>query len=136
MTRSRRCLAIVVAVCALVVGGLASPASAVVYLPDGYVQICAPKKCVIIPESQYCPPTKASCVNGKWSPVTGYCSPSVGCVTIDGKNYRWIGSGLEAVNNVSAHKCAAGLGVSIIGLYTGPLGVAILGAAVSIWGCG
>lgn len=99
------------------------------------VKVCTPKKCVTVPVGSYCAPSKAGCTNGSWQAVTGYCSPSVGCVTIDGKNYRWVGTGLTAVNNINPTKCAASLGISVASIYYGVNWPSVAGVAVSIWGC-
>lgn len=101
------------------------------------VRVCAGNKCVVVPASKYCPPSRSSCVTGKWVKVYGYCSPSVGCVTIGGQNVRWQGRHRRptAAELTSQRKCAAALGFSIAGVYAAPGGWSIAGLGMTMWGC-
>lgn len=98
-------------------------------------KVCAPKKCVTVSTSKICPPSKASCVSGKWAAVTGYCSPSVGCVTIGGKNYRWQGKNMPSVNSEKLLVCYASLGIGGASVYASAGILSWGGLALSAWGC-
>lgn len=66
------------------------------------------------------------------------CSPSVGCVTYKGKIYRYIGGpAMTSAQEAASQKCASSLGVTWLGaISSGPIGITILGVAVSLWGSG
>lgn len=115
----------------LLVGGASGATAAAT------TRVCAGTKCVTVATSAVCSPSKASCVNGKWEKVTGYCSPSVGCVTIDGQNLHWVGKhrAPTAAELSAMRKCTVSLGLSIASAYAGPGGWTIAGVAVSLWGC-
>ncbi|MFJ9638744.1 hypothetical protein [Streptomyces sp. NPDC101178] len=101
-------------------------------------RVCAPSgKCVTT--KKYCPPgSKCGKKVFREVPKTQYCSSSVGCFTYKGKNYRYIaGPSLTSKQQQQVWKCASSLGVTGLGaaVATGPVGVTILGVAVSLWGC-
>lgn len=101
-------------------------------------RVCAPsKKCVTT--KKYCPPgSKCGKRVFKEVPKTQYCSSSVGCFTYKGKNYRYTGGpSLTSKQQQQVWKCASSLGVTGLGaaVATGPVGVTILGVAISLWGC-
>ncbi|MGW8378492.1 hypothetical protein [Streptomyces sp. ODS28] len=101
-------------------------------------KVCAPKKCVKVKKSKYCYPGDGCGKRAyKRLPDTEYCSPSVGCVSYKGKNYRFVGGPkMTPKQQDQARKCAAGLGVAGLGFIgTGPTGITVLGAVVSAWGC-
>ncbi|WP_330317593.1 hypothetical protein [Streptomyces platensis] len=111
---------------------LASPAEA------ASRKVCAPKKCVKVPASKYCYPGKGCGKRVYRDARPGeYCSSSVGCVSYKGKNYFYIGGPkLTDKQQLQVQKCASSLGVTWLGAAgTGPVGLTILGAAVSLWGC-
>ena len=126
-----RALATVCVIFMLVTGGTSAATA------GSTTRVCAGNKCVTVATSKVCKPSSKSCVNGQWLAVTGYCSPSVGCVTIDGKNLRWVGTHKTptAAEAAALRKCTASLGVSIAAAYAGPGGWAIAGIAMSFWGC-
>jgi hypothetical protein len=101
-------------------------------------KVCAPKKCVKVKKSRYCYPGD-KCGKRVYRKLRNgeYCSPSVGCVTYKGQDYKYIGGPkMTAKQRSQARKCAASLGVSGLGFIgAGPTGVTILGVVVSAWGC-
>lgn len=116
--------------------GQASPAAAATTK-----RVCAPSgKCVKVKTSQYCYPGKKGCGKAMYREARPgeYCSSSVGCVTYKGKNYFYTGGPkLTDAQKLSSQKCAASLGVTWLGAIAGggPVGITILGVAVSLWGC-
>ncbi|MDN3023210.1 hypothetical protein [Streptomyces sp. S.PB5] len=131
----RRCAIAVFAILAalFVTVGQAIPASAATTK-----RVCAPRKCVKVKTSQYCYPSKG-CGKAMYREARPgeYCSSSVGCVTYEGKNYFYVGgSKLTEAQKTQTRKCAASLGVTWLGaLGSGPVGLTVLGVAVSLWGC-
>ncbi|NLU70158.1 hypothetical protein [Streptomyces sp. HNM0574] len=129
--RSLAALALVLAM--FLTAAQASPAQAATTK-----KVCAPKKCVKVKKSKVCYPGDG-CGKRAYKPwpAGSYCSPSVGCVSYKGKNYRFVGGPkMTPKQQDQARKCAASLGVSGLGFIgTGPLGVTILGVVVSVWGC-
>lgn len=100
-------------------------------------RVCAPNnKCVSAPK--VCKPDDG-CGKNLYQevPSTDYCSPSTGCFNWQGKNYRYIGGpALSPADQDKMQKCAASLGVTWLGAVAeGPIGITILGVAVSLWGC-
>lgn len=116
-------------------GGEVAVSAAPASVAAAKTKVCAPKKCVTVSTSKICPPSKAACVSGKWAAVTGYCSPSVGCVTIDGKNYRWQGKNIPNVNSEKLFVCYASLGISGASIYASGGVLSWGGLALSAWGC-
>lgn len=117
--------------------GQATPASAATTK-----RVCAPSgKCVTVKKSQYCYPAKQGCGKTMYREARPgeYCSSSVGCVTYKGKNYFFTGGPkVTAAQQTQARKCAASLGVTwlgALGIGGGPVGVTVLGVAVTLWGC-
>lgn len=103
---------------------------------DAATRVCAPSgRCVSA--VQTCNPG-TSCARELFREVpTGqYCAPSVGCFPWKGKNYRYVGGpATTQAQRESAMKCASSLGVTWLGgVAGGPIGVTILGVAVSLWG--
>lgn len=100
------------------------------------VRVCAPKKCVDAPTSSYCPVSQGGCGQYRFTLNTGYCSPSVGCVTINGQNYTVVGEPTSASQRSAIGACLASLGLTAASASSGgPIGWAIAGVAVAIWGC-
>lgn len=107
-------------------------------VPGAY-RVCAPAKCVWVEATRYCPPTTGcggGVVLGPWP--GGYCSPSVGCVTMNGRQYKV--TNWSTYNNKDADavfRCAVGLGLIAANAWTrGYSQRALLGAGVTVWGCG
>jgi len=100
------------------------------------VRVCSPKKCVTAPASSFCPVSRSGCGILKFTPNSGYCSPSVGCVTIAGKNYTMVGDIVSASQRSAIGACLASLGLTAASASAGgPVGWAIAGLAVTAWGC-
>lgn len=100
--------------------------------------VCTPKKCITVASSKYCPVTQSGCGNYRYKawPAGTYCSASVGCFTLGGKNYSAInGPRPTAAQQNATLACAASLGLAVTSFYTGPLGWAVAGVAVAAWGC-
>ena len=107
-------------------------------VPGAY-RVCAPAKCVWVEATRYCPPSTGCgglTVLGPWP--GGYCSPSVGCVTMNGRQYKV--SNYSTYNNQDADavvRCAVGLGLIAANAWTrGWSQRALLGAGMTTWGCG
>lgn len=117
----------------LVIALLAAPAPAA----NASVRVCAPNKCVTVPSQ--CLPTNG-CGSSLYRPTNPgeYCAPSVGCVTFGGRNWIYIGGpAATPEQRLAATKCAASLGIAVLSGVSGggPVGVAILGVGITVWGC-
>ncbi len=136
--RHRWVIALLAVLAALMVTvGQATPADAA-----STKRVCAPSgKCVTVKKSEYCYPAKEGCGRQMYREARPgeYCSPSVGCVTYEGKNYFYTGGPKPTeAQKTLARKCGASLGVSwlgALGFGGGPVGVTVLGVAVALWGC-
>ena len=109
-------------------------------IPDAY-RVCGSKKCIWVERTRYCPPDTGCgqrVVMRPWS--GGYCSSSVGCATINGRNYHvttatngdnWT---REEVSKVV--QCGAGVGLVVVDFWTrGFTKLALAGAGLTAWGC-
>lgn len=103
-----------------------------------YYKVCSPKKCVTIASSKYCP-ISSGCSKAMYKPwPTGvYCSSSVGCFTIGGKNYSYIGGPIATPEQqLKAAQCAIGIGFTAVTAGAGgPVGVTVGGVILTVWGC-
>jgi hypothetical protein len=91
---------------------------------------------VNVPASSYCPVSRGGCGQFQFTPHNGFCSPSLGCVTIGGKNYNVTGAPTSAAQRSAIGACLSSLGLSAAAVSAGgPIGWAIAGMAVSLWGC-
>lgn len=104
---------------------------------EAATRVCAPNgRCVSAAQTCY-PGTSCARELFREVPAGQYCAPSVGCFPWKGKNYRYVGGpATTQAQRESAMKCASSLGVTWLGgVAGGPIGITILGVAVSLWGC-
>jgi len=103
-----------------------------------YYKVCSPKKCVTIASSKYCP-ISSGCSKAMYKawPAGVYCSASVGCFTIGGKNYSYIGGPIATRDQqIKAAQCAIGIGFTAVTAGAGgPVGVTVGGVILTAWGC-
>lgn len=100
-------------------------------------KVCTPKKCVTVNANDVCKP--GTCDKKLYAevPAGEYCSPSNGCFTYHGKNWRYVGGPVATPAEQSqARQCMANLGLTVLsGAAGGPAGLTIAGVALSVWGC-
>jgi len=104
---------------------------------DPQMQVCAPKRCITVPYTRYCPVSRVECSKGKFIRHYGYCSSSVGCFTIGGVDYTWAGGPTPtwAQRNAAA-LCFTSIGGTVVAAgFGGPIGLTAFGATLTSWGC-
>lgn len=101
------------------------------------VRVCAPKRCVTVSTSRYCPNSRSKC-GSKYARFSGaYCSPSVGCFTLGGVNYFAARGPLPTPKQQQAiAQCALSIGGTILSASAGgPIGLTMFGVGMTVWGC-
>jgi hypothetical protein len=99
--------------------------------------VCAPKRCVTVNTSRYCPNSQSKC-GSKYTRFSGaYCSPSVGCFTLRGVNYFAARGPLPTPRQQQAiAQCTLSIGGSILSASAGgPIGLTMFGVGMTVWGC-